>query len=109
MHFLDMWLNLSVQSTNKSFEMPENLGQYSDEDFFGLFWGEQQPFVSSGYGGLYFFGVICRPGTRRRARLDYPRSAAFPRPRDKADFGRARLPCGPMILTKPQVHSIPAL
>jgi hypothetical protein len=56
MHFLGMWLNLSVQSTNKSFEMPENLGQYSHEDFFGLFWGEQQPFVSSGYGGLYFFG-----------------------------------------------------
>jgi len=22
--------------------------------FYGLFWGEQQPFVSSGYGGLYF-------------------------------------------------------
>jgi hypothetical protein len=33
-------------------------------DFFGLFWGEQQPFVSSGYGGLYFFGVI--PGSLAR-------------------------------------------
>jgi hypothetical protein len=56
MHFREKWLNLLVQSTNKSFEMPWNLGHYSEEDFFGLFWGEQQPFVSSGYGGLYFFG-----------------------------------------------------
>jgi hypothetical protein len=50
-----MQLNLLVQSTNKLFEIPGNLSQYRDEDFFGLFWGEQQPFVSSGYGGLYFF------------------------------------------------------
>jgi hypothetical protein len=63
MHFREMWLNLPVQWTNKSFEMPGNLGQYSDEDFFGLFWGEQQPFVSSGYGGLYFLG-ICLRGAR---------------------------------------------
>jgi Uma2 family endonuclease len=28
--------------------------------FYGLFWGEQQPFVSSGYGGLYFFAdALC--------------------------------------------------
>ena len=61
MHFHEKWLNLLVQSTNKSFEMPENLGKFSDEDFFGLFWGEQQPFVSSGCGGLYFFAFLRRP------------------------------------------------
>src|SRR6202043_2306192 len=33
-------------------------GQYFDEEFFGLFWGEQQPFVSSGCGGLYFFAFL---------------------------------------------------
>ncbi len=30
------------------------MGNYSIVYFYGLFWGEQQPFVSSGCGGLYF-------------------------------------------------------
>jgi hypothetical protein len=40
---------------NKSFEISKIWGTFVAESFFGLFWGEQQPFVSSGYGGLYFF------------------------------------------------------
>jgi len=51
-------VNLAVQWRNKLFEIASDLGQYNDEDFFGLFWGEQQPFVSSGCGGLYFFGEM---------------------------------------------------
>jgi hypothetical protein len=51
-----MQVNLAVQWRNKLFEIASDLGQYAGEEFFGLFWGEQQPFVSSGYGGLYFFG-----------------------------------------------------
>jgi hypothetical protein len=31
------------------------LSEIAPQFFEGLFWGEQQPFVSSGYGGLYFF------------------------------------------------------
>jgi hypothetical protein len=37
------------------FEFTRTLGNYSLVYFYGLFWGEQQPFVSSGCGGLYFF------------------------------------------------------
>jgi hypothetical protein len=36
------------------------LGNYPDVYFYGLFWGEQQPFVSSGCGGLYFFKEMHR-------------------------------------------------
>ena len=42
------------------------MGHYTHEDFFGLFWGEQQPFVSSGYGGLYFFERM------NRSRFSWP-------------------------------------
>jgi hypothetical protein len=80
-HFLEKWLNLPVQSTNKSFEMPGNLGQYSHEDFFGLFWGEQQPFVSSGYGGLYFFRDMASDRS----------PGALPRLRDRLCWGEAPL------------------
>jgi hypothetical protein len=38
-----------------SFEFTRLLGIYRVVYFYGLFWGEQQPFVSSGYGGLYFY------------------------------------------------------
>jgi hypothetical protein len=44
-----------VKSFNFLFEFPGTLGKYMGVYFYGLFWGEQQPFVSSGYGGLYFF------------------------------------------------------
>jgi hypothetical protein len=43
-----------------SFEFPRSLGNYCLVYFYGLFWGEQQPFVSSGCGGLYFFGEMHR-------------------------------------------------
>jgi hypothetical protein len=42
------------------FEFAGSLGNYCLVYFYGLFWGEQQPFVSSGYGGLYFFGEMHR-------------------------------------------------
>jgi hypothetical protein len=76
-----MQVNLAVQWTNKLFEITSDLGQYTDEDFFGLFWGEQQPFVSSGYGGLYFLGGYslerCLAGEASQARQ---RSRLFPFP-----------------------------
>ena len=43
-----------------SFEFARSLGNYCLVYFYGLFWGEQQPFVSSGCGGLYFFGEMHR-------------------------------------------------
>ena len=42
------------------FEFTRTLGNYCLVYFYGLFWGEQQPFVSSGCGGLYFFGEMHR-------------------------------------------------
>ena len=42
------------------FEFTGSLGNYCLVYFYGLFWGEQQPFVSSGCGGLYFFGEMHR-------------------------------------------------
>ena len=43
-----------VKSLKFLFELTRALDKYSLVYFYGLFWGEQQPFVSSGYGGLYF-------------------------------------------------------
>ena len=43
-----------VKSLKLLFEFRSTLGKYMIVYFYGLFWGEQQPFVSSGYGGLYF-------------------------------------------------------
>jgi hypothetical protein len=44
-----------VKSLKFLFEFARVLGKSRVVYFYGLFWGEQQPFVSSGYGGLYFF------------------------------------------------------
>ena len=41
-----------VKSLKLLFEFPGILRNYSIVYFYGLFWGEQQPFVSSGCGGL---------------------------------------------------------
>ncbi|MEA3147682.1 MAG: hypothetical protein QOE88_2772 [Verrucomicrobiota bacterium] len=42
------------------FEFPSTLGNDAIAYFYGLFWGEQQPFASSGCGGLYFFKEMHR-------------------------------------------------
>src|SRR6266403_6130067 len=44
----------SVKFLKLVFEINTGLGNDLSCNFYGLFWGEQQPFVSSGCGGLYF-------------------------------------------------------
>jgi hypothetical protein len=44
-----------VKSPKLLFEFTDTLGNHSIVYFYGLFWGEQQPFASSGCGGLYSF------------------------------------------------------
>jgi hypothetical protein len=53
---LQVWQKIDrpVKWQKLLFEFTHTLGNYSFVYFYGLFWGEQQPFVSSGCGGLYF-------------------------------------------------------
>ncbi len=49
-----MKLTDRLNRQNYYLNFTSSLGNYSIVYFYGLFWGEQQPFASSGCGGLYF-------------------------------------------------------